>query len=214
MTHELDKLVRLTEDQIIPAAKMLTRAFIEEPSFNIFYSWAFPEEETREEFLEISLEFRIKYGVLFGEVYANSPNIEGLAVWIPSNKVKMTIIRALRAGAMKIYSSFGKDKEIRKKMSIVSNLEDKLHKRLGNFPHWYLAPIGVDPIHQGKGYASILMRSMLNRLDREQLPCYLETLSPRNVEIYEHYNFEIIHETIIPEAELTHWVMLRKPNKD
>ena len=89
----------------------------------------------------------------------------------------------------------------------------KSHQKIINFPHWYLSPIGVDPIYQGKGFASKLMKSMLMRLDKDKIPCFLEAQTKKNVEIYQHYGFEVVGETTIPLANIPHWVMLRKPMK-
>jgi len=55
---------------------------------------------------ETYFKFRIKYGTLFGEVYATSPNIEGVAVWIPSEYVKMTCWRMILAGVIPLIRKF------------------------------------------------------------------------------------------------------------
>ena len=87
---------------------------------------------------------------------------------------------------------------------------DAVHSRLATFKHWYLQAIGVDPMFQGRGYASKLLRSMLSRIDEEGLPCYLETLDEQNVSLYEHFGFKVIEESNIPETTLTNWAMLRE----
>lgn len=66
---------------------------------------------------------------------------------------------------------------------------DRYHPR---FPHWYLPLIGVDPQHQGKGYGSALLRSVLQQCDREQIPAYLESSNPANIALYERHGFEAI----------------------
>jgi protein involved in sex pheromone biosynthesis len=43
------------------------------------------------------------------------------------------------------------------------------------FRHWFLQTLVVDLPLQAKGYASILLRTKVDRLDREGLPCYLDT---------------------------------------
>jgi len=39
--------------------------------------------------------------------------------------------------------------------------------------HWYLPIIGVDPMHQGKGYGGALLKCALEDCDREHLPALL-----------------------------------------
>jgi ribosomal protein S18 acetylase RimI-like enzyme len=77
-------------------------------------------------------------------------------------------------------------------------------------PHWYLPFIGVDPLHQGKGAGSALLRHALARCDRDGLPAYLEATSPHNRRLYERHGFEVIG-TIRVGPSLRMWPMRRAP---
>ncbi len=57
-------------------------------------------------------------------------------------------------------------------------------------PHWYLPLIGADPGFQNQGHGSRLLRLALDRCDREGLPAYLESSSPRNIPLYRRHGFE------------------------
>lgn len=59
-------------------------------------------------------------------------------------------------------------------------------------PHWYLPLIGVDPIQQGKGLGTALMRHALSRCDRERTLAYLESSNAKNIPLYEREGFERI----------------------
>lgn len=154
------------------------------------------------------MEFRIRYGILYGEVYGTSQNLEGVAVWIPFEKIEMTIFRLIRAKGFSLY--FRLNDEIFSRLNYIENYILSIHKNLANFPHWYLSPIGVAKEFQGKGYASDLLRYMFMRIDQENLPCYLETQNEKNICIYEHFGFIIIEESVIPGTNITHWAMLRE----
>ncbi len=41
-------------------------------------------------------------------------------------------------------------------------------------PHWFLPLIGVDPMYQGQGRGSALLRHALLQCDRDRVPAYLE----------------------------------------
>ena len=58
--------------------------------------------------------------------------------------------------------------------------------------HWYLPIIGVEPLHQGKGYGSALMKRALEDCDREHLPAYLESTNDRNIPLYQRHGFEVV----------------------
>ncbi len=77
-------------------------------------------------------------------------------------------------------------------------------------PCWYLPLIGVDPVQQGRGYGSALLRYALERCDRDRIPAYLESSNPRNLPLYERHGFETMGRiqagsspTVVP--------MLRRP---
>ncbi len=59
-------------------------------------------------------------------------------------------------------------------------------------PLWYLHMIGVDPRHQGKGHGSAMLRFALDQIDSAHLPVYLESSTPENVPLYQHFGFETI----------------------
>jgi len=77
-------------------------------------------------------------------------------------------------------------------------------------PHWYLPFIGVDPVMQGAGYGSALLKYALVFADRDKLPAYLEATSPASRRLYERHGFEAIGEVQAGDSP-TLWPMLRKP---
>jgi GNAT superfamily N-acetyltransferase len=61
-------------------------------------------------------------------------------------------------------------------------------------PHWYIPLIGVDPVFQGRGYGTQLMRHGLVACDRDQQAAYLEATSPANRQLYERHGFRVLGE--------------------
>ena len=61
-------------------------------------------------------------------------------------------------------------------------------------PHWFLPLIAVDPIRQGRGLGSELMRHAVTRCDESGTRAYLESSNPRNISLYERHGFEVIAE--------------------
>ncbi len=204
MIADLNNLVRLKEPQIKPAAEMLGRAFQDDPLFTHF----FPDASERKSKLPYIFKFLIRYGVWYGEVYATSPNLEGVAVWLPPEKADMTLRRMIWSGDFSILFNLGM-KFISRQRSITDYILS-IHKRHAPFRHWFLQSIGVDPMFQGKGYAGTLLKAMFARIDQEHLPCYLETQNEKNVSIYQHYGFKVVEEFAIPGTEFSNWAMLRE----
>lgn len=61
-------------------------------------------------------------------------------------------------------------------------------------PHWYLPLIGIDPVYQGRGYGTQLMRQGMEACDRDRRPAYLEATSPNSRMFYERLGFRTLGE--------------------
>ena len=204
MTADLDGLVRLERSQLKPAAEVLARAFYDDPLFTYY----FPDASQRKNMSPRLFEFWLRYAVAYGEIYATSPDLEGIAVWLPSEKANQTLWGKIISGSFFLYVKLGR--EIMAKRRPVIEFVSLIHRLRAPFRHWYLEFIGVKPELQGKGYAGTLLRAMFARLDKERLPCYLETQNPDNVPIYQHYGFRVVEEVDIPGTGLRHFAMLRE----
>ncbi|WP_336986656.1 GNAT family N-acetyltransferase [Altererythrobacter aquiaggeris] len=66
-------------------------------------------------------------------------------------------------------------------------------------PHAYLFTIGVRAGSRGKGLGRVLMRPMLDHLDRASIPAYLENSNPDNTRFYRSFGFE--HRKLIYAAD-------------
>ena len=203
MAADLNNLVRLTKSQVKAASEVLDRAFEDYPLHVAFI----PDESERKKKSRYFLEIFIRYGILYGEVYATSPKLEAVAVWVTSEKADFTMWRMIRSGILPYIFRVGR-KTISRMMSVGDYLIS-IHKRYAPFPHLYAWYIGVDPKFQGKGYGRTLIEVMLARADSEQLPCYGETHTEESVALWEHYGFKVICETVILGTEVKHWAMLR-----
>ena len=80
---------RLEKRQAVHASEVLTRAFLDDPLINYFY----PDTAEREKRMPYAHRFILNHGFRYGEVYAPSAGLEGIAVWLPSEKFEMTLWR-------------------------------------------------------------------------------------------------------------------------
>ena len=77
--------------------------------------------------------------------------------------------------------------------------------------HWYLATLGVDPVHQGCGFGTKLLDAVLTRTDEAGMPTYLETDKERNLAFYARHRFTLMN-TVVPTASgPPTWTMWRDP---
>jgi len=78
--------------------------------------------------------------------------------------------------------------------------------------HLHLDPLAVMPGRQGQGIGSRLMDHYCERLDRENVPGYLETGTTRNVRFYERFGFAVTGEA--PVFGITTYLMWRPRSSD
>jgi ribosomal protein S18 acetylase RimI-like enzyme len=204
MDNRNGELLRLTRKERDAGAAVLGRAFSE---YELLWYY-FPDKRERraaaDTFGFIALSICLKYG----EVYASSEKLEGVAAWLPPGKAPFggwQIIRSVPLSALFRFARQGAGR-----MWAYGRFVDNLHRKLVPYPHWYLEIIGVDPAYQGQGFSSRLLRPVLEGIDRERMPCFLETNTVKNVAIYRRFGFEVASEDKMPGTEVTVFAMLRK----
>lgn len=146
----------------------------------------------------------------YGEVYAFGP-CTGVAGWLPPKCPAPSFIRQARAGMLAIPWHFG----LRgfRILDAYDKVARRLHHDHAPMPHWYLAAIGVDAGHQGRGIGSALMRPMLERADRQGLHCWLDTHQESNVRLYQRHGFVVAERVELPGHPIPVYGMLRSPQR-
>ncbi len=200
---EMNGLIKLTKKHIKPASQVLSRAFQNDPVIR----WQFPNANKRLNTLHYFWEFALKIGIKYGEAYGTSETLEGIAVWRPPKKAKLSYWKYIKNGAIKLPLKLGI--KTTKRITFFQAVNDSIRNIYMKVPYWYLGPIAVDPKYQGKGFASMLLKPMLNRIDEQNLPIWLETNLERNVSFYEHFDFYKLEEIIIPNTNIVNWFMIR-----
>jgi GNAT superfamily N-acetyltransferase len=196
-------LIPLPVSQINHTAIVMARAFINDSEI-VHY---FPDEADRNKLLPM-YRLVLDYGIKYGEVYTTSPALEGIAIWLPPGETDLSIWKMIKRGAwllpFKMKPSF-----LFKYINSLANVKSSHHEN-APFPHWYLFILCVDTEHQSKGFASKLLKPMLNRIDREHLPCYLETTEKIYVPLYTHFGFKVAESKKVPGTPVGFWAMLRQ----
>ena len=179
---------------------MLARAFFDDP----VQEWLFPAERTRLR----------RAGALFrssvlltagrrGEVLTTD-GLHGAAVWAAPGRWRQgagDLARSLHLvlPAMRLRALPG--------LRFLQTIE---HAHPDDAPHWYLAVLGTDPVHQGRGVGSALLAPVLERCDAEGVPAYLESSKERNIPFYRRHGFEVTS-TITHRDAPPVWGMWREP---
>lgn len=185
-------------------ADVLAESFLTDPLFQYF----FPDDNTRRRLSFYTFKFIISHALKKGYVIETTPALEGIAIWLPSNCIHRDLLDQMRFGALDMLFRQGTAAIHRQKSA--SEYMQALHAQYVEVPHLYFSTIGVLAAHRGRGYASRLIIPMLEKADKEYLPCYLDTHNENNVGLYQRFGFRIVHESFIPDTTVMHWAMIRQ----
>ncbi|TFG17190.1 MAG: N-acetyltransferase [Promethearchaeota archaeon] len=195
-------LYQLKRADIKLAEKAMAMAYFEaEEDFHI------KKESRTMKILEKLMHATLKYTIKNGRVYATSPNFEGIAAWLPDDKIFVSTWQYIRSGILTPIILAGRG--WLKRMRAYDKLCKEKHQEHANFPHYYLYNLAVHPDHQKKGNASKLLTPILEILDQQDLACYLET-SEHNISLYEHFGFRVVDKVDLRDLDMVVWFMLRK----
>lgn len=130
---------------------------------------------------------------------------EGAALWAAPDEWKTPLRVGVGMGWPILRTTRGRALQA---LSVLTNVE-KAHPRE---PHWYLAVLGTEPAHQGKGVGAALLEPVLARCDREGLPAYLESSKLANVPYYERFGFRVLRDLTLPKGGPVLPLMWRDPH--
>ena len=142
--------------------------------------------------------------------YSNNENADAVAIFAPPNYTGSKTIPFLLHGGLKLTFIAPPSTFIR--LIKYENHAMKLKKKYTNHECWYLYNITIKPKDQGKGYCSEILNPMFEYLDENNQDCYLETHTEENVNLYKHYNFELLEISNIPKTNVKHYSMIRRSN--
>jgi len=204
MNTQPGSLRRLGAKDRSAAVAVAAKAFKDYHMLEYFYPDAPRRHAIAETFIFITISVCLKYG----EVHTTSGTMKGIAAWLPPGKAPFGAWQLLRSVSLPVMLRFARQGG--REMQAYGEYSDKLHRELVPEPHWFLQLLGVDPDYHGQGVSSRLVKPMLERIDHEGLPCFLDTNTQRNVAVYRHFGFELVSESKVPGTELPHYALLRK----
>ena len=186
-------------EDIGPVADSLARAFDDDPVM----AWLFGEDRDRR-LGRLRRFFRQEGRRHVGHdgVFTNDGR-QGAAMWAPPDEWRVGFLDIVRMVPVML-PALGP--RLRRALGGLDKME-RAHPRA---PHWYLAFLGTDPAHQGRGVGRSLVEPVLERCDATGLGAYLESSKPQNVPYYERFGFAATGQIDLPGGPPL-WPMWRDP---
>jgi ribosomal protein S18 acetylase RimI-like enzyme len=184
---------------------ILTNAFFDDP----FYQSILPDKAARRMQLSWLMEVLARYGRTYGTLETSGDPVNGLVVWLKPDSPIMRMTGMIHTGILRMPLVFGLrgTAKIMRITDMWKELQKKEPKR-----HWYLLAIAVDPQYQRRGIGSALLQPVLAEADRSNLPCYLETMTTRDILFYPKHGFTVAAEGRIDDS-IPFYTMRRPPKR-
>jgi ribosomal protein S18 acetylase RimI-like enzyme len=199
--HAPSDVVRAEGPDVAALSAMLARAFDDDPLSLYLFGGA----RTRALGLARFFALQLRHTYLrHGEVWTTADRA-GAALWAPPTMPRPGLMDLVRILPVLPYLSvWGR------KTPDVVRLLAAYERARPRQTHWYLGTLGTDPDRQGHGVGSSLLRVILDRLDVDGVPAYLESSKERNLSFYSRHGFEVTGEITTPRGP-TLWLMWRDP---
>jgi ribosomal protein S18 acetylase RimI-like enzyme len=175
----------------------LARAFRDDPVHRWILPGEFDWSIASDAFFSMVMRDMLRHESVF-----TTANRAGAAFWIPPYP-KPAPLRERLATAARWVAVIGR------RTSEVGAQLARIERAHPPEPHWYLAVLGTDPRHQGRGVGSALLAPVLARCDADRVPAYLESSKRANVPFYERHGFRELGELAIEGGPVI-WRMLRE----
>ncbi len=162
-------------------ADCLAKSFMEEPQ----YTKDLPKSpKSRYKKLHAFNLLLTRYADRVDGVVAN-PEFTGVILFLPPDDNEITAINLLRAGVLwaGIRMGYRFSKALLKGLKKTAGLES----RVADITHIKPIMFGVHPDHRGKGIGTELAKMFWDRVEKYDVPIFVETHAARNVEIYKHF---------------------------
>lgn len=198
------KVIPVARGDCRESAEVLGRAFLDEPVSLMVYRGSSPEKRLHNLTADFTAEMEVCIRRGSPLQVRDDGRVVAVAVIYPPGAYPLPWIEQAR---IFIGSILGHDLyDIRLWWRWLAEAEE-FHPRE---PHYYLEYLGVLPEYQGKGFGSSILQCLAAKADELNTGCYLETVTPENVPLYQHYGFRVLAEKQI--IGLNAWFMNRPPS--
>ena len=142
---------------------------------------------------------------------ADSEEVNSVLIYIPPRSKEPGLLSYLKAGIVKMAFKTGVGRSIR--LAHFDAEAQRIAKRYKGADDGYLFAFATRLDKQGQNYGKPLMDALLRYLDATGQGCYLETLKPGNVGLYERFSFRLMEQKTVRLGNLTMFAMYRPAGK-
>ncbi|MCM1566674.1 MAG: GNAT family N-acetyltransferase [Dehalobacter sp. 4CP] len=185
-------MIRITENQIEPVAKLLTECFIDDPLTVLQIKGIIYQEEFLTKLFQIQLGVFVKTR----DVYSLDDKSNSVIIGYEKKKLKMLkqIILSIQA-TQKIRKQVSKeDFELyaNNVRSVSKAINLNWHKQFIKKNYYHINVVAVAHEERGKGKLRALITPIVENCQEKGIPIILETDNSNHIPMYEHMGFQLI----------------------
>ena len=188
-----DRLYRVKKEDVEKLKELLTECFAGDP----LYCRLIPDGETRSRLLPELFECDMEEFLETCEIYADSPDINGILV-VDDESQPYNAFHYYLAEAAALLKTDGylikEDPSLKTFWNFFQGreyLNSSWTDRLNQEKRLHLIYLAVRPAMQHHGISSLLLREAIDYADKNKLMISLETHNVSNVKFYEHFGFKV-----------------------
>ncbi len=185
------------------AARVMAAAFGSDPSIRYLLGGASEGMHDWRYFLTV---LKTVYGKCL--MLSSDAAVQDLLVLFPPELKAVPALSFFQHGGFGLCRFFG-PKLLLRSLKYENNCQ-RVKNRFLTPDTWYCMCLVVAPEKQGRGVGSRLIRPVLEILDKQCIPLYLETHKKINTRIYEHLGFSTVDISCIPGTATAQYAMLRQ----
>lgn len=172
-----------TRDEMEKMLDVMVRFYADDALF-IWLCGGKYDEETSRNMLRASL-----YSMPNAISYADSPEFNAVAAWVPPGNKNLPIIPYLKNGGLDIYKQNGIG--IIYRMLSYQGYSSRMHKQITGKGDWYLFSYAVDPELDCFAYSEKILRPMTGYSWDTGYACYCEVTSDKGINIMKAAGFQV-----------------------
>lgn len=198
------EIVKLEDHHVRPAADVLARAFMDEPTA----IHLFPDPAVRAANAWALFAALLRFGVRFGGGVTTAGGVLGAAAWVAPGQWQVTMEQAAEAGFTELPALIGGDAAA--KFFEMYQVLAEHHAADAPPHHWYGVVGGVAPEARGRWLGHALLRPLFQRVDEDGAYYYVETSDPGTMALYTRSaGLRVLRDLDVCGVRV--WTLLREP---
>lgn len=198
----INEIYRMKKGDLKKCALVAAKAFLDDESSKFLLSSKLTQESLFEFY---SIIYKVAYKKMY--MFADSEDINGFIIFSSLKNAEISLWEFIKAGGLKIIFSVGLDFILRS-LEYEKNCIN-IRRNFVSSNDWYIFQFGVAPEKQGTGLGSKIIKPVLNWFDSKNIVCCLETQKNVNVDIYNHFGFNLKRVDTLPRKQIKQFAMLR-----